>query len=288
MLSRRTLMATAMTLWAADASARSRNFVVREFTVPGSKRLGRRFSLLIPKHASGKVPLLVALHGLGETGSQKLGIRAWLDRYGLASSYDRLCQPPVRALAKRSRHWRPSRLREVNQLLKSQPFRGLAIVCPFTPNVYKMNRKKALDDYADWLVQEVLPRARKEAPVYSDTAHTYLDGCSLGGYVGIEVFLRKAAHFGAWGSVQGAFGSFRVAGYAKKLSQIVKRHGHRHIHLETSTSDPFRKVNEQLSKALTQRKVAHELVVPPGPHNQPFLRDSGTLEMLLWHDRLPR
>src|SRR5690606_33841999 len=132
------------------------------------------------------------------------------------------------------------------------------------------------------------PRARREANVFTDAAHTYLDGCSLGGYVGVEVFLRKPTHFGAWGSVQGALGAHRVQGYADRIAEIVKTHGARPIHVETSTFDTFREVNETFSKALTKRGVPHDFTMPPGPHNQPFLRDSGTLEMLLWHDRLPR
>ena len=259
--------------------------------MPGEKGIGSRFTLLIPKSAEGPVPLLVALHGLGETHDQRLGAHAWVERYGLGSCYDRLCEPPIDRASPKSRYWTDERLAEVNAMLKAKPFRGMAIACPYTPNVYKARRgrKVTLDMYGEWLVQEVLPRARKEAGAETELSErTYLDGCSLGGYVGIEVFLRQSQHFHAWGSVQGALGLHRVAGYAARLKELSKEEGPKPLHLETSTGDPFKSHHEALSKQLKDRGLDHDLIIPPGPHNQPFLRDSGTLEMLLWHDRLHR
>ena len=271
------------------AATISKHYEVRDLKVPGDRKLGQRFTLLVPKHTTAKVRLLVALHGLGETGDQRTGAHAWLERYGLGSAYDRLREPPIKPLSSRSRYWKPARLAALNSSLKTQPLAGLAIACPYTPNVHKApNRSRALDKYASWIVDEVLPRARREANVFSDAAHTSLDGCSLGGYVGIEVFLRKPSHFGSWGSVQGALGLHRVGSYAKRMRAVIDKHGPRNIHLETSSTDVFRKANERFSKELSKLSIAHTLTMPPGPHNQPFLRDSGTIEMLLWHDRLPR
>ena len=261
---------------------------LKDITLGGDKRIGTRFTMLVPRKASKRLSVLVALHGLGETHDQRMGAHAWIERYGLGTAYDRLCQPPVTRVSSRARYWTDQRLKEVNAELQQRPFEGFAVVCPYTPNVYKapMGRKATLDAYADWIVDRVLPRARQEANLSSDVARTYLDGCSLGGYVGIEVFLRKANHFGAWGSVQGALGAHRIANYANRLRDVIAQHGHRHIHLETSTADAFRKVNERFSRLLDDRGIEHRLRMPPGPHNQPFLRDSGTLEMLLWYDRL--
>jgi hypothetical protein len=266
----------------------AKHYELRDIRVPGSRSIGRRFTLLVPKQkAQRKLRLLVLLHGLGETGDERMGAHAWVERYGLGRAYDRLCEPPVKPLAKIGRYWRPERLAAVNQQLEGRSFGGMLIACPYTPNVYKARSRKAmLDDYADWLVESVIPRARNEAPTHGDAAHTSLDGCSLGGYVGLEVFLRKAAHSGAWGSVQGALGAHRVASYAERLGTVIDKHGARALHIETSEADAFRRVNEQLSRELRRRSIAHDFRMPPGPHNQPFLRDSGSLEMLLWHDRL--
>ncbi len=285
---RRSLLALALLGLGGRAAASEASFEVRDLELAGDRRIGRRMTLLVPRHTPGPVPLLVLLHGLGETHDERLGAHAWLDRYGLGTSYERLLRPPVAPLSSKSRHFDDARLAELNRDLLAHPFRGLAVACPFTPNVYRAtDRKTLLDAYAGWLADEVIPRARREADVLPGPKHTGLDGCSLGGYAGLEVLLRRPALFGAWGSVQGALGGHRVARYAEELRAVVSAHGTR-LHLETSLGDPFRGVNESLSLALTKLGVSHDFVMPPGPHDQPFLRDSGTLEMLLWHDRALR
>ncbi|WP_437720080.1 alpha/beta hydrolase [Sorangium sp. So ce861] len=265
-------------------------FDVRDLQVPGDRALGRRFTLLVPRHlAPGeRAPLLVLLHGLGETGDERLGAFAWLERYGLGSSYDRLRRPPL-GRASRRKDWTDARLAEVNAALAARPFRGLAIACPYTPNVHKApNPSAALDGYARWLAEVVLPRARAEAPVFDDAARTSLDGCSLGGFVGIEVFLRRPELFGAWGGVQAAISAHRAPAYADRLAKAVAATGPRDIHLLTSKGDPFHDANTALAAQLAKRSIPHALRVLPGPHDQPWLREAGTIEMLLFHDRRPR
>lgn len=277
------------------AAARSqppapRDLEVRDLSVAGDRDLGRRFTLFIPKHlAPGeRVPLLVLLHGLGETGDERLGAYAWLERYGLGTAYDRLRAAPVARTSRRA-DWTDARLAEVNAALAAQPLRGLAIACPVTPNVSKApSPAAALDGYARWLADVVLPRARAEAPVFDDARRTTLDGCSLGGFVGVEVFLRRPDLFGAWGGVQAAFGAHRAPSYADRLAAAIASAGPRDLHLLTSAGDPFREANAALAKLLTKKGVPHTLRVLPGPHDQPWLREAGTIEMLLWHDRRPR
>lgn len=260
---------------------------VRDFRVEGDKALGRRFVLLTPKHlgADEKVPLLVLLHGLGETTDERLGAFAWLERYGLGTAYDRLRRPPVARISKHG-YFPDPLLAAVNAELAQRPFKGLAIACPFTPNVQKMARGAALDGYTRWLCEVVIPRARREAPVIADAAHTGLDGVSLGGYIGFEVFSRRPEMFGAWGGVQAAIMTYMAEGYASKLASIAASSSTPpHIHLETSEADPYREANELLAKLLAKKSVKADLLVLPGHHNQPFLREAGTLEMLRWHDR---
>jgi enterochelin esterase-like enzyme len=263
---------------------------VRDIAVEGDRALGRRFTLLVPKHlaAGEKVPLLVLLHGLGETGDERMGAFAWIERYGLGTAYDRLRRAPLVRASKRA-DWSDARLAEVNAQLAAQPFRGLAIACPYSPNVNKQpNPAAAIDGYTRWLLEVVVPRARQEAPVVADAAHTALDGCSMGGYLGLEVFLRRPEAFAAWGGVQSAFGAHRAAGYAERLARALAAGGPRPLHILTSAGDPFREANEALARALGAQKVPHDKRVLPGPHDQPWLREAGTIEMLLWHDRRPR
>lgn len=259
---------------------------VRDLEVAGDRKLGRRFTLFVPRHlAPGeRVPLLILLHGRGETGDERAGVFAWLERYGLGTAYDRLRRPPVARTSKRP-DLSDDRAAAINAQLDRRPFRGLVVACPYTPDVGKLaDRERALDDYARWLADVVMPRARRDAPVMGGSEHTSVDGCSLGGYVGLEVFLRRPDLFGAWGGVQSAFGEHRAAGYADRLARALAAAGPRDLHVLSSTGDPFLGASRALARELASRKLDAHLTVAPGPHDQPWLREVGTLEMLLWHD----
>lgn len=259
---------------------------LRDIQVSGDRALGRRFLLCVPKHLKQgeKVPLVVLLHGLGETGDERMGAYAWAERYGLVTAYERLRRAPIARTGKR-KEWTDARLAEVNAALVKQPFGGLCLVCPYTPNVHKRpDPSGSLDAYAKWITDVVIPRVRKDAPVYSDAARTAIDGCSLGGYVALEVFLRKPDAFGAFGGVQSAVSEFRAPGYADRLATALAK-GKKPLHLLTSEGDPFLPGNKKVAAALGKKGITCDLRVLPGPHDQPWLREAGTIEMLLWHDR---
>lgn len=271
---------------------------VRDIALPGDRELGRRFVLLLPKHLekNERVPLLILLHGLGESGDERMGVYAWLERYGIGIAYDRLRRAPILRTSKR-KDWTDTRLKQLNQELSARPFKGLAIACPFTPNIHGLIKRSkkfnesvaALEGYTRWIAETVLPRARKEAACIAEgAANTAIDGCSLGGYLSLEVFLRRPDLFAAWGGVQSAFGAYRVPHYADRIEKALANEAPRRIrlHLQTSTDDPYRESNEKLSALLNTKGVPNDLLVLPGPHDQPWLRESGTLEMLHWHDRM--
>jgi enterochelin esterase-like enzyme len=162
----------------------------------------------------------------------------------------------------------------------------MVFVCPYTPNIWKLpNPQKALDRLTDWLGGVLLPEVRARTPAVIDEARTSVDGCSLGGFVGIQVFVRRPYLFAACGSVQAALSTGGTPALADRFAAALAAAGPRPIHLQTSRDDPFRAANVALSRELRRAHVAHELVVLPGPHDQPWLREAGTLEMLLWHDR---
>jgi predicted esterase len=260
---------------------------VRDIALAGDRFLGQRMTLVIPKKIvlTSNIPLLVLLHGLGETGDQRTGAFAWLEKYGLASAITRLSHPPVTRTSKRG-DFTDEHLRAVNADLAASPFAGFVVACPYTPNVNRApNLKAALDGYTQWITDVVIPQARRELSVSSDSTRIAIDGCSLGGFVATEVFLRTPQTFGALGTVQAAIGKHRAVPYAERLADVITRVGPRAIHIETSSADPFREANEALAGELTKRLVTHETIILPGPHDQPWLREVGTLEMLRWHDR---
>lgn len=287
-LTRRSILSASLSLlvtrraW-GDAAAPG-EFEVRDLTVDGDR--AKRFTLFLPRHLAKdeRVPLLVLLHGLAETADARMGAYAWTERYGLETAYTRLRHPPIARTSSRG-EWTDARLAEVNTMLAGQPLRGLAIACPYTPNIGKPSE---LEAYARWIAEVVVPRARSEGPIFPDAARTTIDGCSLGGFLSLEVFLRRPEAFGGWGGVQSAISEASAPSYAERIKLALGKVGPRTLHVETSTSDAFRKGNEALSRALTDRHLPHEFRMLPGPHDQPWLREAGTIEMLLWHDRLPR
>lgn len=163
---------------------------------------GRRFVLLTPRHldAGQKLPLVVLLHGLGETSNEKEGAYAWFAKYGLGSAWNRLKRAPVEPKSRRG-EWTAPRLREVNEELAVRPFRGFAMACPYMP---KPAGRTDLGAYAQWIGDCLVPRVRRETPVLETSDRTYLCGVSLGGYVALEVLVRRPQMFGAWAGVQTA------------------------------------------------------------------------------------
>lgn len=241
---------------------------------------GRRFVLVTPRfqNADQRIPLVVFLHGLGETSNERLGAYAWLERYGLGSAWQRLKRAPVERTSKRG-EWTDARLAEVNADLAARPFRGFAMACPFMPNP---RGASDLDEYARWIERSLLPRCRAEARVFTEVSSTYLCGVSLGGYVSLEILVRLPHAFGAWAGLQTAIGAWAAAGYAEKIAKSPPKP----MLILTSTLDHWRASSEALAASLDAKKIANTFRVVPGPHDQPWLREAGTIEALLWLDRV--
>jgi hypothetical protein len=259
------------------------SFEVKRLSVKGKH--ASRFDVLIPKQLTqgAATRVLIALHGLGESHDPELGAAAWVERYGLGGAHDRLLSPPVVQVGKR-KDWTDGRLREVNESLKQRPFTGLVVACPFTPNFKNVpDRAKAIGEYGRWLLGDMLPLVRKEAKVDANPSQTAIDGCSMGGPFALDIFLANPKRFGAVGVVQPAFGEHRAPGYAVALAEAVKTNGARPIHLLSSEGDSFRGTTKLLAAELEKRAVPHTVRITPGPHDQPWLRESGTLEMLMFH-----
>jgi pimeloyl-ACP methyl ester carboxylesterase len=248
-----------------------------------------RAMVLAPTHlpADTKVPVLVLLHGLGEAKEgHASGTFAWLDRYGAGSSYARLRSPPLASVEKR-KDLTDDRATTLNAELAARPFGGLVLVCPFTPNVWSFkSTEMALDKLTEFITGDLMSRVGREIAV-ADTTRVGLDGCSLGGFVALEVFARKAERFATVGVVQPAISSRGVPRYADVIAAAL-RNAPLGVHVESSKADPYLRVSQELVDALGTRSVTADFIAPPGPHDQPFLRDVGTLEMLLWHDKALR
>jgi iron(III)-salmochelin esterase len=279
-----------LTAFAVTRRARAETALLsaRELSVPGAGKFGKKCLLLRPLRVPEGTPLpvLVLFHGLGETDSEALGIHAWQNRYGLPEAYARLVAPPVTRTLPNKRYLSDVRLSEINADLARAPFPDLMLVCPFTPNPFKKDPSAPLlDGYAAYVEQALLPAIRGAAATLAGPEHCGVDGVSLGGYVSLEVFLRKPELFGVVGTMQGAFGKQLAELYARRISEVTAKLGERRIHVTTTTFDPFRDASQLFAQRLKERGQNVTLTLAEGPHDQTFLREAGSLETLLFQAR---
>jgi len=262
----------------------------------------RRAVIAVPDWGADgeKFPLLVALHGLGESRKgPDLGPWGWVKDYWLDRAARRLRSPPLKN-ADFQGFVSPKRLAKINASLEERPFRGLVVACPFTPDLLE---KRSLDNagpFAQFVASSLIPKVREEAPALAGREATGIDGVSLGGRLSLLVALEQPGSFGAVGVMQGAFEPNEIEEVA---GRTLTRHplgdgvptlhaqeqkGAFRLRLLTSEGDYYRTATALLHKALSSRGVAHEHILLPGPHDYVFNRGPGAIEMLLWHDRALR
>lgn len=245
-----------------------------------------RALLAVPKRLPKDPSLLVLLHGLGETHNQEIGARAFAERYGLLSAVSRLVQPPVQRTLTTQDFFGKGRIDEINQRLAARPFQCPILLCPFTPNPYKAGGEPMIARFASFVTGPLKGEVEQRTRLKFPAQRCMISGVSLGGYLAIEVFLSKPEQFCGLGTAQGAFGPNQAARYAQGLATAVERVGPRRVEILTSSNDPYRRVNELLHRHLQKKRQASALRVSPGPHDQRWLNESGTIEMLLAADEI--
>lgn len=233
---------------------------------------------------SDKLPLLLAFHGRGEAmKGPDLGVMGWPKDYELLRALRRLCAPPLTAEDFES-FVEPARLTQHNASLAARPFAGLVVVCPYSPDG-DWRKPKAMAEYGTFVIETVLPRAKRELPVLGTPASIGLDGVSLGGAQSLRIGLGHAAMFGAVGTLQPALDEGQAAEMTELARAARRENPKLALRLLTSKEDYFRRAIRATSQAWKAAGIEHDFEEVPGPHDYPFNRGPGALEMLLWHDR---
>lgn len=236
-----------------------------------------------------KFPILIALHGRGEALKGPVrGARGWVDDYALGRAIRRLAMPPLSA-ADFEGIAEGSRVKLLNEQLSRTPYRGMVVLCPYTPDF--LSGDKAFESaiaYARFLVDTLLPRARRELPVEPSPLAVGIDGVSLGGRISLLSGLYEPLEFGVVGALQAAFDSADAQRLARMAREAQDKNPHLQFRLLTSTDDYFLKANKAIAAAFAVGHVKHELLIIPGPHDYVFNRGPGAIEMLLYHDRALR
>lgn len=234
----------------------------------------------LPKDA--KLPLLIALHGMGETVDPITGANGWLRAYELDVAIDAVTNPPLDTDAFRglvtSEH-----LTEVNASLQKRPYGGLVICCPYLPRA--IGGELPHEEYARFLGASVIPRLRDEMPILGTVRSTGIDGVSLGGATALTIGLMREDLFGAVGALQPALYDGALDAF---VDTVEKKLSGRPLRVTTSEEDVYRDVLVALDAKLAYRGIAHDFAVRPGPHDYIWNKGPGAIEMLLWHDRVLR
>lgn len=229
-----------------------------------------------------RLPLLIALHGLGESlRGPASGAWGWARDYELGAS-DRALRAGPLAREAFLGFVADSRYRRLRADLQARAYQGLVVVAPYTPNA--MDDPARAEAFGRWVVSALIPRARRELPVLEGRLHTGIDGVSLGGLVALEVGLAHPEVFGVVGALQPAVRG-RVG---RVLARRVPGGAPQRIRLVTSSRDFLRADVTALHRAMQALRISHDFVDVVGPHDYPFNRGAGGIEMLLFHDRALR
>lgn len=266
-----------------DAAAQPRGAVgTATWTFDG----GGRAVVVVPSWGkpAERFPALIALHGRGEAmKGPELGAQGWPRDYALLRAIERVSAPPLTATDFES-FVESKHLADLNAELAATPFAGLVVICPYLPDV-DLRKPRPIREYGDYLLKSVLPRARRELPIVTSPAALGIDGVSLGGAVALRVGLGNADAFGAVGTLQAAIGEDQVTEFAELAKAARAKNPKLALRLLTSKEDYFRRAITAESQALRAAGIEHDFADVPGPHDYPFNRGPGAIEMLLWHDR---
>jgi hypothetical protein len=246
--------------------------------------------VLIPERAvDEKFPVLIALHGRGETlkGPER-GARGWVDDYALPRAAARLAHPPLVPADFEGFIERP-RLDALNRALAEHPYRGLIVVCPYLPDMLSGDEPFShAPPLAKFLVDELLPKIVAETPALAAPANTGIDGVSLGGRASLSVGLLRPERFGAVASLQAALDPENANDVASRALLARKKNPALRLRLLTSSGDYYLSALTTIHAGLLFAKVPHDYLVVSGPHDYAFNRGPGALEMLAYHDRVLR
>jgi len=232
------------------------------------------------------LPLLVALHGRGESGrGLEVGAHGWRDDYLLEHMHDRLRAPPLTA-ADLGGMASSARLGRINASLQAKPFAGLSVACPYTPDLPDRSPEGAAG-FGRFVVDTLIPRARTASGCKPERAATGIDGVSMGGRLALFVGLTHPEAFGAIGALQPALRP-EEAPMISQLAQAAAAKLPLVLRLVSSEADPFLPAVRAVSERLRADGVTHEMLVVPGNHDYEFNRGPGGAEMLVWHERVLR
>lgn len=246
--------------------------------------------VLVPDHAADeKLPVVITMHGRGEAmKGPARGARGWVDDYELPRVIDRVRRPPLVRDDFKS-FVDDARLLRLNKALSEKPYRGLILVCPYTPDMLTGDDPFAkAPPLASFIVDELMPRVYRETPAIGTAQTTGIDGVSLGGRAAYSVGLLRPNAFGVIAALQAAFHSDHAGEIAARARRAKEQNQGLVFRLLTSDGDFFLDADTSIARAMKGAGLPIYFDVVQGPHDYDFNRGPGAIEMLLFHDRVLR
>ena len=265
----------------------SRNVRVLEWDLGEQSWGSGRAVVLVPAwgDASARYPVLVALHGRGESLKAPAdGAMGWARDYALVHAIDRVLAPPLDDSDYRG-FVDPPRLAAANASLAAHPFGGLIVACPWLPD-FRPAATADLAAYSRFLREVLLPRVHRETPALATPESTGIDGVSLGGVTALRIGLTCPESFATVGGIQPAVAEGQNSDWVALARAARARRPSLKLRLLTTHEDYFRRAILGISAAWLAAGIDHDFIELPGPHDYVFNRGAGSIELLLWHDRL--
>jgi len=165
-----------------------------------------------------------------------VGAKAWRDDYGL-DKLDAQLRTGALTRGDLADMVLDDRLGKLNESLKKNPYAGLVVACPYTPDLKDRSAKGAAP-FARFVRESLLPRAQTESKCLTNRESTGIDGVSMGGRLALLVGLMHADIFGAVGALQPAIKIEEAEMFAlmAKRATLDKKLS---IRLVSSEKDPF-------------------------------------------------
>jgi hypothetical protein len=246
---------------------------------------GQVAQVLVPPNASA-LGTIIALHGRGEsTRGLDAGAHGWQKDYELGLIHERLMHAPITSQDVKG-FLDENRLAKINASLASNPFNGLVVACPYSPNLGKPTADEA-QPFARFLTDSLLPKVAELTGAPRGRERTGIDGVSMGGRLALLAGLSHPEVFSSVGAMQPQI----EVREAEWLAELAKRANQKHkvaLRLVSSAEDPFLDSVQAFSAALDDAGVEHRKIITSGPHDYIWNKGPGGCEMLVFHERVLR
>src|SRR5208283_988874 len=118
------------------------------------------------------------------------------------------------------------------------PFGGVIVACPWLPDFHPAATVD-ITAYGRFVLDELLPRVRRETPAVGTPEATGIDGVSLGGIIALRIGLASPESFGAVGGIQPAIAEGQDAEWTALAQAARARRTSLKLRLLTSHDDYF-------------------------------------------------